>query len=114
MKPVIQEEISGCGIASVAAIAGLTYQEAKTVASSLGIFAEDSRLWSDARYVRVLLKHFGISVGEDEPPFSSWKTLPNLALLSIKWRLEGGGHFGIGLFFGAVQMDQLFLTQKRH
>lgn len=37
MKPVTQEEISGCGIASVAALSGLSYQEAKTVANSLGI-----------------------------------------------------------------------------
>ena len=34
MKPVTQEEISGCGIASVAVLSGLSYQEAKTVANS--------------------------------------------------------------------------------
>jgi hypothetical protein len=93
MKPVTQEEISGCGIASVAALAGLSYQEAKTVANSLGIYAEDNSLWSDTRYVRILLGHFGISAGEGELPFSSWETLPNLALLSIKWHLEKGRPF---------------------
>ena len=89
MKPVIQEEISGCGIASVAVLAGLSYQETKTVANSLGIFAEDSSLWSDTRYMRVLLKHFGILASEIELPFSFWETLPDLALLSIKWHLKG-------------------------
>ena len=89
MKRVIQEEISGCGIASVAVLAGLSYQEAKTVANSLGIFAEDSKLWSDTRYMRVLLKHFGILASEIELPFSFWETLPDLALLSIKWHLKG-------------------------
>ena len=89
MKPVIQEENSGCGIASVAALAGISYQEAKATANSLGIFAEDTNLWSDTRYVRVLLKHFGIASGEGELPFSSWDLLPDLALLSIKWHLEG-------------------------
>lgn len=89
MKLVFQEEISGCGIASVAILAGISYQEAKTVANSLGIFAEDSNLWSDTRYMRVLLKHFGISASEIELPFSSWETLPDLALLSIKWHLKG-------------------------
>jgi hypothetical protein len=93
MKPVTQEEISGCGIASVAALAGLSYQEAKSVANGLGIFAEDSSLWSDTRYVRALLGHFGISAGEGELPFSSWETLPDLALLSIKWHLESGRPF---------------------
>ena len=85
MKPVTQEDISGCGIASVAALAGISYQEAKSVANGLGIFAEDSRLWSDTRYVRALLGHFGISASESELPFLSWETLPGLALLSIKW-----------------------------
>lgn len=93
MKPVAQEEISGCGIASVAVLSGLSYQEAKTVANSLGIFAEDSSLWSDTRSVRNLLGHFGISAGAGELPFSSWETLPNLALLSIKWHLENGRPF---------------------
>jgi hypothetical protein len=37
MKPVIQEEITGCGIASVAALVGVTYKQAKAVANSLGI-----------------------------------------------------------------------------
>ncbi|QKE41922.1 MAG: hypothetical protein HO274_11835 [Ferrovum myxofaciens] len=92
MKPVTQEEISGCGIASVATLAGISYQEAKTVANSLGIFAESS-LWSDTRHVRVLLGYFGILAGEGELPFSSWEKLPDLALLSIKWHLEGGRPF---------------------
>lgn len=93
MKPVTQEEISGCGIASVAALAGLSYQESKTVANNLGIFAEDSSLWSDTRYVRILLRHFGISPGEGELPFLSWEALPSLALLSVKWHLENGRAF---------------------
>lgn len=77
----------------MAALAGHSYQEAKAVANSLGIFAEDSSLWSDTRYVRVLLKHFGISASEGELPFSSWEKLPDLALLSIKWHLEDGHPF---------------------
>ena len=93
MKPIIQEEISGCGIASVAALAGISYQEAKIAANGLGIFAEDTSLWSSTEYVRTLLKHFGISVAENESPFLSWEALPEFALLSIKWHLEGGRPF---------------------
>ncbi len=36
MKPVVQEEKSGCAIASSASIAGITDQEAKRVANGLG------------------------------------------------------------------------------
>lgn len=93
MKPITQEEISGCGIASVATLAGLSYQEAKTIANKLGIFAEDSKLWSDTRYVRILLGHLNITAAEGELAFASWEALPNLALLSIKWHMKNGRPF---------------------
>jgi hypothetical protein len=38
MKPVVQLERTGCGIASVAAIAGLSYLKVKTIANALGIY----------------------------------------------------------------------------
>ena len=90
MKPVVQLERTGCGIASVAAIAGLSYPKAKSIANSLGIYAHDERLWSKTVHVRKLLKHLGIKSGSREIPFRSWEALPDLALLSIKWHLEKG------------------------
>jgi hypothetical protein len=90
MKPVIQLEPTGCGIASVAAIAGVSYSRAKSVANSLGITADDQRLWSETAHVRNLLRHFGLRADSREMPFHSWDALPNLALLSIKWHLEKG------------------------
>jgi hypothetical protein len=93
MKPVIQLEPTGCGIASVAAIAGVSYSRAKSVANSLGITAGDQRLWSETAHVRNLLRHFGLRVDSREMPFHSWDALPNLALLSIKWHLEKGRPF---------------------
>jgi hypothetical protein len=44
MKPVVQEGRTGCGIASVAVLAGITYTEVKRLTNRSGIFAEDSRL----------------------------------------------------------------------
>lgn len=90
MKPVVQLERTGCGIASVAAIVGLSYQKAKAIANSLGIFAQDKSLWSETSHVRKLLSHFGIKTGSRKIPFHSWDELPDLALLSIKWHLENG------------------------
>lgn len=89
MKPVIQEEITGCAIASSAAIAGISYNEAKKVANSLGIFAEDQTLWSDTVHIKNLLSDLGFKAGK-ETLFTSWKELPDLALLSIKWHMENG------------------------
>jgi hypothetical protein len=56
----------------------------------MGIFADDESLWSETAHVRKLLNHFGISAGYRETPFRSWESLPDLALLAIKWRLEHG------------------------
>jgi hypothetical protein len=90
VKPVVQLEPTGCGIAAVAAIAGVSYPKAKAVARSLGIRAEDKALWSSTSHVRRLLRRFGRKAGPREIPFRSWKALPDLALLSIKWHRERG------------------------
>ena len=90
MKPVVQLERSGCGIASVAAIADVSYPKVKKIANALGIFAQDENLWSETSHVRKLLGHFNIKSGPRELPFRSWVALPDLALLSIKWHLEKG------------------------
>lgn len=90
MKPVVQEELTGCGIASAAAIAGISYQEAKAIANAMGIHAEDQSLWSSPRHVRRLLAQLGVKTETNERPFRSWASLPDCALLSTKWHLEKG------------------------
>jgi ABC-type bacteriocin/lantibiotic exporter with double-glycine peptidase domain len=93
MKPVLQQEATGCGIASVATLAGVTYRHAQRAADQFGISAQDDRLWSNTTYVRTLLRHYGIRASDKERPFHSWETLPDLALLAIKWRMEGSRAF---------------------
>lgn len=93
MNPVVQQEKTGCGIASVAALAGVSYAQAKAQANKLGIFAEDSKLWSDTEYMQALLARFGISASNKEHKFVSWQDLPDLALLAIKWHREKGKPF---------------------
>ncbi|MDP0498094.1 MAG: hypothetical protein Q7Q73_17970 [Verrucomicrobiota bacterium JB024] len=90
---VIQEEVSGCGIASVANILGKSYVEMKAIANGMGIEAEDERLWSDTRYVRRMLSRFGVETSDNELPFESWDSLPDCALLAIKHHREGGRDF---------------------
>lgn len=93
MKPVVQQEKTGCAIASVAAIAGINYQEAKRIANRMGIYAHDQRLWSETTHVRTLLKTFGLKVSDKELPFKDWEQLPDCALLSIKWHQINGKPF---------------------
>ena len=93
LNPVIQEEISGCGIASVANILGQTYAEVKQMAHAMGIYAEDQALWSDTHYVRKMLASAGVQTSAQEIPFVAWEALPDLALLSIKYHQENGKNF---------------------
>lgn len=89
MKAVVQEDLTGCGIACVATLANVSYQQVKSVAMALGMTVRDSRLWSDTTFVRILLDHYGIQAMPGESPFRSWDTLPPLALLATKWHQKG-------------------------
>lgn len=93
MKPVIQEEISGCGIAAVATILGKSCPEMKAIANAMGIYADDPTLWSDTQYVRQMLTRHGVKTSVDERSFESWEALPNLDLLAIKYHQQDGKNF---------------------
>jgi hypothetical protein len=93
LTPVIQQETSGCGIAAVANILGKSYAEMKAIANTMGIYAEDQSLWSDTQYVRQMLARSGVETSADETPFETWDTLPDLALLAIKYHQENGKNF---------------------
>ena len=103
LESVIQEEATGCGIASVANILGKTYSEIKGIANAMGIHASDKSLWSDTQYVRRMLSSAGVATSQDEIPFESWDELPDLALLSIKHHQENGSSFWYWVVFKRVE-----------
>jgi len=113
MKPVIQLETTGCGIASAAVIVGLPYPKMQKVANSLGIFAHDQKLWSETHYLRKLLRRFGFQTAIRERPFRSWKALPDLALLSIKWHLEKGMPYWHWVVFARENGEAYVLDSKK-
>ncbi len=113
MKPVIQQEQTGCAIASTAAIAGVSYKEAKKVANSIGIYAEDSSLWSETKYIRTLLRKFGLKTSKGETPFKGWQLLPDCALLSIKWHLEDGKPYWHWVVFVRENGQEYVLDSKK-
>jgi hypothetical protein len=86
----VQLERTGCGIAAVAAVAGVSYRQAQRTAKQLGIFAGDRQLWSETGHVRRLLREYCLRPSSTERPFRSWNRLPDLALLAIKWHREKG------------------------
>lgn len=113
MNPVVQEERTGCGIASVAAVAGVSYRRARTVAASLGISAKDDRLWSDTGHVRQLLAEFGTKSARSVRPFRSWSSLPDCALLAVKWRVESGRPFWHWVVFVREKGRSYVLDSKK-
>ncbi|MET0103972.1 MAG: hypothetical protein ABW072_02380 [Sedimenticola sp.] len=113
MKPVIQEEATGCAIASAAAVAGITYKTAKRVAKGIGIVASDQSLWSSTDPVRRLLRELDVEVDKVERPFNGWDLLPDCALLSIKWHLEDGRPFWHWVVFVREGARQYVLDSKK-
>lgn len=114
LKSVIQEETTGCGIASVANILGKTYSEMKATANAMGIYAEDKSLWSDTQYVRKMLCRAGVETSSDEIPFESWSALPDLALLSIKHHQEDGKNFWHWVVFKRVGGENFVLDSASY
>jgi len=88
MKPVIQEEATGCAIASAASLSGMSYVQVKQIANDMGIYVTDASLWSETKSIRNLLTRLGIQTTTNEVPFVNWQSLPDCALLAIKWHLE--------------------------
>ncbi|MEJ2694071.1 MAG: hypothetical protein P8166_13760 [Candidatus Thiodiazotropha sp.] len=77
-------------MAACAALANVSFAEAKRIANGRGIHAADPALWSDTEYVQRLSSSFQIKTAPMEVPFTSWVALPGTALPAIKWRLERG------------------------
>ena len=113
MNPVIQLERTGCGIASVATVAGVSYRQAQRAANRMGIFAENQRLWSETSYVRRLLQQYGLRAAPAEARFVSWGALPHLALLAIKWRKTGGRAFWHWVVFWRGPDGPIVIDSKR-
>lgn len=113
MKPVIQDDKTGCGFASVATLAGVTYRHVKTVAGQLGIDVQDPKLWSDTRYIRKILASYDLSVSRKITTFTSWDNLPPLALLAIKWHRRNNCAFWHWVVFYRGRQGPMVLDPKR-
>lgn len=114
LPPVIQEEATGCGIASVANILGKSYQQMKAVANSMDIYADNKSLWSDTEYVRKLLTNTGVSISQEETPFESWDKLPDTALLAIKPHCIDGINYWHWVVFKRINSQSVVLDSASY
>lgn len=114
MKVVFQDEISGCGLAVVATVTGKSYDEVKQYANSIGIYAEDKKLYSNTAYVRALLAHYNVKSSKLENPFESWDKLPDTALLSIKYHIKNGEPYWHWTVFHRAREKAVVLDPTRY
>jgi ABC-type bacteriocin/lantibiotic exporter with double-glycine peptidase domain len=112
LRPVVQQDPTGCGMACVAALTGLNYTVVKKAAARLGIAVSDPRLWSETKHLRRLFAHFGITLGKTEAPFTAWDTLPAPALLATKWHREKTGPAWHWVVFARDQKGACVLDSK--
>ena len=113
MKPVIQQENTGCAIASSAALAGISYTEAKIIANKLGIYAENSNLWSESKHIRRVLKILDIKTEPSETVFKNWGSLPECALLAIKWHMKNGRPYWHWVVYVRKNNQEYVLDSKK-
>ncbi|MET0047588.1 MAG: hypothetical protein ABW066_07385, partial [Sedimenticola sp.] len=85
----------------------------KKIAGGIGIVASDQSLWSSTDPVRRLLGELGVEADKSERPFNGWDRLPDCALLSIKWHLEGGMPFWHWVVFVREGGRQYVLDSKK-
>ena len=91
----------------------LSHPEMKSIAEAIGIFAHDQLLWSNTASVRNLLERVELSADPGEVPFRSRESLPDLALLSIKWHEGKGRPFWDWVVFIREKGRPFVLNSKR-
>src|SRR4051812_30317042 len=91
LNAVVQQDRTGCALASVAAVAGTSYPSMRKAAADMRILVTDTKLWTSTKPIRRLLTRFGVRAARNEQAFISWEGLPDRALLAIKWHREKTG-----------------------
>ena len=86
MRRVLQQDPSGCGLACVSMLRNVSYSKVKKVALTLPNFDASSTFYTEAKDLRVLLRHLGVSCAKRLVSFSSWERLPECCILAVSFR----------------------------
>jgi len=113
LPPVIQLDATGCALATIATLARKPYLDIKQRAAALGIHPEDQSLWSETGYFYRLAKDQGIQLAEQPTPFTDWESLPDLAVLSIKWHQVNDRPFWHWVVFQRTEQGNVVLDSKK-
>ena len=113
LTPIVQQDTTGCGLAVFATLTGQPYAQIKARAAELGIHPEDKRIWSDTDYVYRLAADQGLTLAPEPTPFNDWDSLPDLAIMAIKWRLIECVPFWHWVVFVRAGQEAFVLDSKR-
>ena len=114
LTPVVQEDKTGCALATIATLSSQPYQDVKTRAAALGIHPEDKRIWSETTFVYQLAADQGFQLAPSPETFTDWEALPALAVMAIKWRLIDGIPFWHWVVFQRTEVGPVVLDPGRH
>lgn len=88
MKRIIQEDGSGCGLACVAMVAGVTYAEARVFAVDYLDFDPLGPFYTEIIDLRYMLSEYGYGLSR-YTPFKAYEYISPLAILEIE---RSGNH----------------------
>lgn len=82
IERVFQVDHTGCGLACVAMIAGVSYRDVRRSAIDLGIVSNGNNFGTSSEDVKKLLKRFDVNVSI-RSGISDWTRVPQLSVLGI-------------------------------
>ena len=88
MQKLKQIDSTGCGIACIAMLANLDYEEVKGYAVNRMGLGKGGDFYADTRHLRELGHMCNLEVGKKKRPFKSFEALPNTAILAINYNAE--------------------------
>lgn len=84
IKRVKQEDETGCGLACIAMLAGVSYEEVKQVALKNLKFRTKGHFYTGTGQLKELAGYFGLTItGQKRRPWRNWALLPDIAIVSI-------------------------------
>lgn len=84
IQRVKQEDETGCGLACIAMLAGVSYNEIKNVALDKLKFRTNGEFYTGTGQLKELASHYNVEIeGKRRRKFKSWSELPDVAIVSI-------------------------------
>jgi ABC-type bacteriocin/lantibiotic exporter with double-glycine peptidase domain len=95
IRHVYQPDDTGCGVACIAMIAGLTYQQVKDKMMNVGFFKKsEDNFGTTFKDMTNALKIFNINPHPRRRKFKKWKNIPaKLAITSTNYDKSGDWHW---------------------